>query len=101
MGIRACCVRRDLEEERNLQKIKPNIEYEDTTKENFTKVENGGRYCTEKTDQFFSRNNNITNNLITNNILLNQKENLIKDKKAEIIQKDYRKYINKKIWKKY
>ena len=54
MGIRACCVRRDLEEERNLQKIRPNIEYEETTKENFTKVENGGRYCTEKTDQIDS-----------------------------------------------
>jgi len=100
MGIRACCVRRDLEEERNLQKIRPNIEYEETTKENFTKVENGGRYCTEKTDQFFSRNNNITNNLITNNILLNQNENLIKEKKAEMIQKDYRAYINKKKFEK-
>ena len=99
MGIRACCVKRDFEEERNLQKIRPNIEYDDTTKEDFPKIENGG-YFTEKTDAKFYVQNNTNNNILTkNNILINETEDLIKDEKAKIIQKNYRAYINKKTYK--
>ena len=102
MGIRACCVKRDFEEERNLQKMRSNIEYDDTTKEDFAKIENGG-YFTEKTDTKFYVENNTNNNIITKNninIIINEKDDLINEKKAKIIQKNYRSYINKKTFKK-
>ena len=102
MGIRACCVKRDFEEERNLQKIRSNIEYDDTTKEDFAKIENGG-YFTEKTDTKFYVENDTNNNILTKNninIIINEKDDLINEKKAKIIQKNYRSYINKKTFKK-
>ena len=87
MGIKACCVRQEFEQERNLQKVKPETDYE-----NITNVENGA-FITDKTsnNKIFETNANIFNN----KFFLKAEEDLLKEKHIIKIQKKFRTFNNK------
>ena len=65
MGIRTCCVKRENEEDRNLQKVLPNNNpkkiYE--RNDNTIKVENGGFFTVKTTEKIFDYNTNIYDNI--------------------------------------
>ena len=88
MGIKACCVKPEPEEERNLQKVAQKIEYEHKETEN--KIENGA-YFTEKTTEQI---NKINTNIFTNKYFKGE-EDILKEEKIKKIQKNFRIFNNK------
>jgi hypothetical protein len=88
MGIRACCVKQDPEEERNLQKQLPKIEYE--ANENRNKIENGAYFTEKTTDKINEINTNVFNNKF-----FKGEEDLLKEEKIKKIQKKFRNFNNK------
>lgn len=94
MGINAsCCVKRELEEERNLQKIRPKLEYG----RNDNRIENGGFFTVKTTDNiFYDLNSNFRNN----KTFFIKKENLMNEELVKKIQKQFRIYNNKIKYKK-
>ena len=88
MGIRACCVKQEPEEERNLQKQQPKIEYE--LDENHTKIENGAYFSEKTTDKINEINPNVFNNKF-----FKREEDLLNEEKIKKIQKNFRNFNNK------
>ena len=88
MGIRACCVKQEPEEERNLQKQQPKIEYE--LDENHTKIENGAYFSEKTTDKINEVNTNVFNNKF-----FKREEDLLNEDKIKKIQKNFRNFNNK------
>ena len=68
MGIRTCCVKRENEEDRNLQKVLPNNNpkkiYE--RNDNTIKVENGGFFTVKTTEKIFDLEKLLTAFIIFN-----------------------------------
>jgi len=88
MGIRACCVKQEPEEERNLQKQQPKIEYE--LDENHSKIENGAYFSEKTTDKINEINPNVFNNKF-----FKREEDLLNEDKIKKIQKNFRNFNNK------
>ena len=88
MGIRACCVKQEPEEERNLQKQQPKIEYE--LDENHTKIENGAYFSEKTSDKINEINPNVFNNKF-----FKREEDLLNEEKIKKIQKNFRNFNNK------
>ena len=89
MGVKACCVKQETEEERNLQKNQhnsPRLEYENN------KNKENGAYFTIHTSEKINEENN---NCININYLNEKGENLKKEENAIKIQKNFRNIANK------
>ena len=94
MGINtSCCVKRELEEERNLQKIRPKLEYG----RNDNRIENGGYFTVKTTDKI---SNDLNTNFHNNNTFFIKEENIMNEESVKKIQKQYRLYKNKTTYKK-
>ena len=89
MGIKHCCVKKEQEEERNLQKKAPKKEY--SRNDNTIKIENGGVFTVKTTDKFFD----LKDNYLINNKIIKTENNLLEEEKAKKIQKKFRAFQNK------
>ena len=87
MGMKACCVKQEPEEERNLQKTSQKIIIE---RNNNKQIENGGLFTVKTTDKFFD-----LNNIYFNNNFNKTEENFPNEEKVRKIQNKFRAFNNK------
>jgi hypothetical protein len=101
MGIRTCCVKRENEEDRNLQKVLPNNNpkkiYE--RNDNTIKVENGGFFTVKTTEKIFDYNTNIYDNINFISEKHFENTNKLDEKKVKKIQNNIRILKNKNKFK--